>query len=208
MGRVPHDGRASGDIADNHRSHADRRALSDGNALFNEGPRSDVGTVSDSDVAVAVHAGGEGDVIANSAFVRDVAVDIAVEVATDTDLRFNKRVVSENRTLPDVGVLRPDGSGREQLGKPGESFGNPLARIGACDGYAVIRPLWDVIRTQDGNAGQLVGTVVADKAHLRAMIAQGLDGVEHLKGETARAVNSKHGGVIADRASRAKRLAA
>ena len=106
-GRVAHYSLVRGYVPGDHSAHADDRSFPDLNRLTwrplpDHRSRPDVCVAANTNVPVAVHAGPESHVIADLTVVRDVAVDIALELATDAGARCHARMSTEHRANSDL----------------------------------------------------------------------------------------------------------
>ena len=200
MGGVPVNSYARWHIANDDRTHPNGCALTNRHALLNHGPSSDIHTIPNGDSAVATDARREGNVVSDHAFVRNVAIDIGVEVPADLGVRFDKGMVRDNRTISDAGVRGTDGGPRHHGAKAGQLGRDALADVRASDGNAV----FGVFRTflHDRNTANRSRLASVNEAN----IVKGLERIEHLKGEAASTVNSKHDNSITENAGSSKEI--
>ena len=107
-GRVPNPRFAGGHVLCDDRAHADHRALPNRYALLEAGSGADISPVSNRDVAVAVHAGGECDEVADHAVMCNLAIDVGVEVISDAGAASDHRVRTENSAATDLDIVASD----------------------------------------------------------------------------------------------------
>ena len=205
LARIADDGSVVGHVVEHNCPHAYGDIFSYRHALPNEGASAYICAVADRDVAIAIHAGGEGDEITDHAFVSNVAVDIGVEVPADTGFCFDDGVVGENGPLPNLGVIRDNRSRGSQGEKPCQAFGYTTPRGSARDGDAKICIFGGIL--MDRESAQFGATIIAHKTNLAAIFAKSVDGVEHLQSEAACTVNGQfsHAKVMAGSDTQSKR---
>jgi hypothetical protein len=89
------------DVPGHHRGHSHDRAFADPKrfaalAIAQRSSRSDVGEITDADVAVAIHARSKGYEIADIAVMSDVAVPVALELASDAAGMADQRIPAKH----------------------------------------------------------------------------------------------------------------
>ena len=110
-------------IARDNRTHANERAGTDDKrasvgAVANADIGSDVRPVADMDVAVATDARPERDMIADHAIVRDIAVNVALELPANAGGRGHHRMIAKHCTFADFDIGADDSCRSDYGGKP------------------------------------------------------------------------------------------
>lgn len=128
---IPDDCSAGRHVLRHDRAHAYNGSGTDGDPLADDSGRADIGTVANGDIPVAVHTRGEGYKIANHAVVRDVAVNVGVEMKPDFGPAGNHRAGAENCALADFDIVPSDDIECSERGSRfGQSLRNRLSRRG------------------------------------------------------------------------------
>jgi len=99
---------------------------------------SKVCVILDHNSAIAMHVRGESNKIANSAIVRDVGVDVAVEKPADRRIGVDRGEGTENRTLSDFAAAHANAvecTDRERYSSSADKLlGDPLTGLAVSDG--------------------------------------------------------------------------
>lgn len=189
--RISDDCGASRHVLRYHGAHAHDRALADPQrdsrpSLSDRYTGTDICAVAYVNVAVAANPGSECHEVANNAIVRDVAVDVAMEVASDTSGGRHHSVIAKHSAFAHLNVVADNCCRREKLPKPIVMFGESPARatIGDTNHYFVI--VTNFGRTNQYRARKSPNRDVREKDYFSAS-----RGGDQLSTEPARSVNDK-----------------